>query len=83
MRTYLTILAVAVGKLLCRFGRHKWGEWRTAINYTWRYGIFVPVYDLIDEERQCKRCGVWQRRRCLPKHHNCKCINEEVRCDTS
>ena len=67
MRTALTILAVAVGKLLCRLGRHKWGPWNLAPSVRVRFrklddaGLWI-IYEhwasLPAKERKCKRCGL-------------------------
>ena len=51
MRTALTLLAVAVGKLLCRLGRHKWGPW------FWDWDRHPLLGWLEIKRRTCQRFG--------------------------
>ena len=69
MRTALTILAVAVGKLLCRLGLHRWGPWWPTKRVTSYAYWFKKSYkdtqwerrkdirEWTGRERFCRRCG--------------------------
>ena len=70
MRTALTLLAVAVGKLLCRLGRHKWGPWKRYIRKCLNLNTGITTAETTERYyRTCRRCG--------------KTDDEEARCDTS